>query len=341
MTRHWASAALLPTLLFLTYASPAGARTWYVEADRSGQAPTIEAGLDSVAYGDTVLVGPGIYSCDATCGAWLRLKSGLTLLAESGPSATMLDAKHNADTTICCRSVSDVLVEGFRIGSSECGCFTEAVVLINSDVRVSGLWIDCYPSTGIYVWAGRTEIEDCRITFAYQGIRCQYVEDPDDLVIRNCNLSSCGIGIECSEAACYIDADSILFCNIGISLGPCSPARIHRCAILHNGSGIFMQSQYPDDAPGLGTAWSRTCGNSIYANYCDVEIEPGASPPDVIVLPFTYWGTDCPDFERIFSDPAHVISIPWCDANHGEVFWECPQSAKPGTWGSIKAMYRR
>ena len=48
-------------LVALSGAPPAGARTWYVDAYGIGDAPTIEAALDSAATGDTVLVGPGEY----------------------------------------------------------------------------------------------------------------------------------------------------------------------------------------------------------------------------------------------------------------------------------------
>ena len=61
------------------------ARTWYVNEEGTGDAPTIEAAMDSAAYGDTVLVGPGTYQhCQ------LQIPDGVTLTSESGPATTTL-----------------------------------------------------------------------------------------------------------------------------------------------------------------------------------------------------------------------------------------------------------
>lgn len=49
---------LLATLL----SSAAGAATWYVEKDGSGDFTTIQPAIDAAAAGDTILVGPGQYT---------------------------------------------------------------------------------------------------------------------------------------------------------------------------------------------------------------------------------------------------------------------------------------
>jgi hypothetical protein len=79
------SALLTPLVLAsLTYADSL-ARTWYITTDGLGDAPNIEAGVDSAVAGDTVLVGPGTFEVYQ-----VHLKNGVTLTSENGPNYTRI-----------------------------------------------------------------------------------------------------------------------------------------------------------------------------------------------------------------------------------------------------------
>ncbi len=71
---------------------PAAARTWNISADGTGDAPTIQAGIDSAAVGDTVLVGPGTYYENI-----LFRGRDIVLKGLAGPEATII---HGSPTVI-------------------------------------------------------------------------------------------------------------------------------------------------------------------------------------------------------------------------------------------------
>ena len=52
---------MLAFAILLAVVSVVYGRTWYIEPDGSGDAPTIQAGLDSATVGDTVLVQDGTH----------------------------------------------------------------------------------------------------------------------------------------------------------------------------------------------------------------------------------------------------------------------------------------
>jgi hypothetical protein len=65
-------------------------RTWYILPDGTGDAPTIQAGVDSCVPFDTVLVGPGTYY--ETVKVFERK---ITIVGEAGPGQTVIDAQQN------------------------------------------------------------------------------------------------------------------------------------------------------------------------------------------------------------------------------------------------------
>ena len=78
---------LLTVVFLITSNSELCARTWQVEPDGSGDAPTIAAAIDSSVAGDVIELGCGTYI------EWgLLVKSGITIRSETGqPDCVTID----------------------------------------------------------------------------------------------------------------------------------------------------------------------------------------------------------------------------------------------------------
>jgi hypothetical protein len=129
---------ILPCL-FLCLAITVGfasARTWIIEPDGTGDAPTIKAGMDSASYGDTVLVGCGTYYEHN-----IQMKSGVCLSSVTG--------------TFDCAKING-LNEG-RIFHAEC----DSSASIIGFTAVQGLVYESFGG-GIYEFDSALNVSNCK-----------------------------------------------------------------------------------------------------------------------------------------------------------------------------------
>lgn len=106
--RHPVLYALLGIFVLVSGVS---ARTWYITPDGTGEASTIQAGLDSATAGDIVLVECGTYYEHD-----ILMKSGVTLISTSGdPACVTIDAQQQGRVIYCNGVNSSTRIEGLTL----------------------------------------------------------------------------------------------------------------------------------------------------------------------------------------------------------------------------------
>jgi hypothetical protein len=171
--------------------------------------PTIQAGVDAAAAGDSVLVAPGTYTAfeTRTIGGFLEsacvfLKDGVTILSEQGAQVTTIDMQSpvvfSGEVILGYGLSSDqTAVEGFTIVGPPAG--REAVYLADTGgykvtIRACAFRDVTAANT---IGAARSDLDliDCEFRNCVASVATVYQLDADLLVSR-CTFEDCGRAIE-------------------------------------------------------------------------------------------------------------------------------------------------
>lgn len=195
---------LIATLALLSFVSVAHARTWYIKSDHTGDAPTIQAGIDSATVGDTVLVAAGTYSwtsqgtgTDYGMIYIQRGQNGFILRSESGPQATFLDGEYRG-RVLFIAGWNYISVEGFTIRrgmAPSFGDYTGAGLAthLSYDHFRNCVFKDNIATYGGAIWCGGVsapQFDDCEFTNnqAMNGAAVYLINSSDTPTFRNCRF---------------------------------------------------------------------------------------------------------------------------------------------------------
>ncbi len=195
-------------VLLLVISHPAFSRTWYIKPDGTGDAPTIQAGVDSALAGDTVLVAPGVYADTTQILVNSEPKSvnvcmckNIVLLAEGSPDDTMIDGSKR-NIAIYVENVDAAAeIRGFKIITWNDGFGCLHPISSHSLSSWEPIGIKCRFSSPTIAY---NEISD-------NGIAIELIRSPVKIYNNEIHFSDCGIVCDDSSDA-EIQGNTIYDC---------------------------------------------------------------------------------------------------------------------------------
>ena len=308
--------ALLTVIACLVLVSSPSARTWYITADGSGDAPTIQAGVDSAASEDTVLVAAGTYDENILIDGY-HYDGYLVvyLISESGPQSTTI-----------------VGVSGY--GVIEVGYATAKIEGFSITGGSSGI---SYSMAGAEVYGNRIWGCDCAVSYFYPDAW----SNPSPQVKENVIYSSgtaISINAATSPNACCA-SNTIYGCATGISIHNPNgfASQVHRNIISGCTYTGILQATYCDPYSCTPPVLEY---NVVWGNHRNYRgTDPGET--DMIVCPKLCFA-HLADFRVCYDSPCLPENNPYgCHVGACDAGCECgPSQTESTTWGAIKAMYR-
>jgi hypothetical protein len=228
---------LVPLCLSLAVASlftftiEAAARTWYIKADGTGDAPTIQAGVDASSPGDVILVAAGTYAATSTVDiagtptiVCVAIGKDVSVVSESGPSLTTIGNATARVALYVHDTGSAVEVSGFRLQTLfhgySCLTSTERLATIPPLSRPRGIkCVNASPKIwnndisandiGIELIGSSPLVKENIVSQAGIGLGCY---SGTDAAITKNTIHNCGEGIHGESSTIQINENDIYAC---------------------------------------------------------------------------------------------------------------------------------
>jgi hypothetical protein len=305
-------ALVIAAMLLILWLASADSRTWHVLTDGTGDAPTLQAAIDSAQAGDTVIVGSGIHGVEhmLLCSS----KSNLAILGEE-PEGSATISGTTDDSLFEVEWSSNIIIK--RLVFSNCPLSLDWTFLSLLEYNIF-----CNLSPILVIAGGSNEIRNNKINSCGTGIFCADYTDVSihhNLIVYNTGTSAPGDG-----CGILLDAGSYsIFCNI----------------IVNNNWGIRS------NAMSMNINCNNVWGNQI-KDY-DLEFLPDPTGTNGNISADPQFCGVSPELSGNFYLQS---DSPCAPGNHPNGF-ECgligrypvgcgATSSERSSWGSIKAMFK-
>jgi hypothetical protein len=350
------SSVLLVCVGGLAIVPVVSARTWYITPDGSGDAPTIQAGIDSAAAADTVLVACGTYyEHDIR----LEFASDFVLSSETGEAdCVVIDAQWNGTVLLCIQCDATTLIKGFTLthGTPSMAVppgFGGAMVCASSSPEiVNCAFIDNRAGygAGVSCEGSAPTFTNCLFSDNNGGggaglfcnfgpatlVSCTFTRNASELEgTVYCNMSSPRL------INCTFYGNSAELGGSGIYCASASSPVVENTIIAYSGLGEGVLCEDGTNLPILTCCdiYGNTGGDWVgcIADQYGVNGNFSADPKFCDTLTGDFRVEDCspcmPGYHPDGYDCGGVIGA------YGSGC-ACGAAAEPSTWGSIKAIFR-
>ncbi len=253
-------------------------RMWYVKPDGSGDAPTIQAAIDSAISGDTVLAAAGTYTGVGNRVIDLRGKQ-LLLISESGADSTVIDCEgiHFSGFMLSNGEDSLTVIDGFTLtGAADTGYGHGAVTCNLASPTIRNCIITGNDCNGFYGYQSSAHIENCIISNnTLEGVYSFAAFPP--IRISDCEIANNGSNgvfiawsgvLEMSNCLVRDNENSgLLILTFG------EDYFVTNCTFVGNASGMTFWFNYPKGSSVKQVFDSAAVMNCVFAFNDDMGLE--------------------------------------------------------------------
>lgn len=249
--------------------------------------PTIQAGIDAAALGDTVLVAPGTYMDFETRvqvggGLWTAcvfLKDGVHVRSESGPEVTTIDQSNLIGPSIhgvIARYLASAStsIEGFSLVAPHVG--NGVYMWLNENVTVKNCKFRDFDavlgSGGGMIAVGNATVIDCEFTNCHAAVGGAIWASSGQIELIRCTFRQCSTGaVAIDQPGSLVVTALVEDCRFLDNTAPSGTASL---GISRAGGGATVRGCYFENNVNLGTGGGalgigsgpKTVENCVFVN---------------------------------------------------------------------------
>lgn len=343
---------LLAVWLLVSFVPQVSARIWHINPDATGDAPTIDAGVDSAASGDTLLLADGVFSGPGNSGIRVIGKTVRLFSESQNPEDCVIDCSGSTEWFCICFG-------GYNGGYGYKGGYGKVrdLTITNAGMAVEA-WVSSSASVENCRFVGNTGRVVVAAGMAGQGY--------GSITVRDCDFrSNPSTALSC-DYKCSASAERCVFYQNGrvLAVGDDAHGSLSRCTLVGNSGGTGGVVRGADHDYMMSSISITGCilafnvGTSVVCNMSTLSV----SCTDI-------WGNTGGDYvgcatdlngvggnfsaDPLFCDyPSGDLTLqansPCLPGNHpngsdcgtiGSTEATCSNATEPTTWGRIKALF--